>query len=352
MIPLQRLRGLLFGLATAGLAGCNTVVMHPSGDIASQQAHLIVVSTLLMLLIIVPVIALTLVFAWRYRQSNAQATYSPDWDHSTSLELLIWGAPLLIIIALGLLTWISTHTLDPYRPLQRLDAERSIPAGTEPLTVEVVALDWKWLFIYPELGIATVNELAAPVDVPIRFKITASTVMNSFYIPALAGQIYAMPGMQTELNAVINKAGAYQGFSANYSGAGFSGMHFQFHGMPAQEFAQWVQRTRAGAATLSRNDYLRLAQPSSNEPVHQYAQVEPQLFDAVVNRCVEPGKMCMSQMMAIDAGGGMGMNAFDVGNRQPLEAPGRRYVLAQACTTQDSLAPGKRFDTATNLGPR
>ena len=350
MISFLRLRGLFLGLSCVGLAGCNTVVMHPSGDIASQQAQLIVVSTLLMLLIIVPVIVLTLLFAWRYRQSNTAATYSPDWDHSTSLELLIWGAPLLIIIALGLLTWISTHTLDPYRPLQRLDAQRSIPAGTEPLIVEVVALDWKWLFIYPELGIATVNELAAPVDRPIRFKITASTVMNSFYIPALAGQIYAMPGMQTELNAVINHPGEYKGFSANYSGAGFSGMHFKFHGMPEQEFAQWVQKTRAGANTLDRADYLRLQQPSANEPVRQYAKVDAQLFDAVVNRCVEPGKMCMSQMMAIDARGGMGMNAFNVGDRLPTEAPGRRYVLAQACTAQDSLASGKRLDTATNFG--
>ena len=168
MTLLKPLRGLL-PLAAVLLTGCNTVVMNPSGDIASQQAHLIVVSTLLMLLIIVPVIVLTLVFAWRYRQSNKSATYEPDWDHSTQLELVIWGAPLLIIIALGLLTWISTHTLDPYRPLHRLDAQREMPSDIKPLTVEVVALDWKWLFIYPEQGIATVNELAAPVDVPIQF---------------------------------------------------------------------------------------------------------------------------------------------------------------------------------------
>ena len=166
------------------LAGCDWVVLNPSGDIASQQGQLIVVSTLLMLLIIVPVIALTILFAWRYRKSNTEAKYEPDWDHSTQLELVIWGAPLLIIIALGLITWISTHKLDPYRPLDRLDANRPISAAAEPLTIEVVALDWKWLFIYPEQGIATINELATPVDVPIRFKITASTVMNSFYIPA------------------------------------------------------------------------------------------------------------------------------------------------------------------------
>ena len=200
--------------------------MNPSGDIANQQGRLIVVSTVLMLIIIIPVIALTIFFAWRYRQSNKEADYSPDWDHSTQLELAIWAAPLLIIIALGAITWISTHTLDPYRPLSRLDAERPVPAEAKPLVVEVVALDWKWLFIYPEQGFATVNEMAAPVDRPITFKITATSVMNSFFIPALAGQIYAMPGMETKLHAVINKPGEFEGFSANYSGAGFSGMRF------------------------------------------------------------------------------------------------------------------------------
>lgn len=347
MISFKRLCGPLILLLSAGLGGCNTVVMNPSGDIASQQAHLIVVSTLLMLLIIVPVIVLTLLFAWRYRQSNKNATYTPDWDHSTSLELVIWGAPLLIIIALGLLTWISTHTLDPYRPLQRLDAERPIAPGTSTLTVEVVALDWKWLFIYPELGIASVNELVAPVDVPIHFKITASTVMNSFYIPALAGQIYAMPGMQTQLHAVINKPGVYDGFSANYSGAGFSDMRFKFQGMTGAEFEQWVQQTRSGTATLGREDYLRLQQPSINAPVQHFAKVSPKLFDTVVDRCTEPGKMCMSQMMAVDARGGMGMNTFDVGNTLPQQSPGRRYVLAEACTPKNSLALNDRTDTVT-----
>ena len=178
------------------------VVLNPSGDIASQQSHLLAVATGLMLIIVIPVICMTVFFAYRYRATNQQATYAPDWDHSTRLELVIWGGPLLIIIALGLVTWITTHTLDPYRPLDRIKANQPVAANVRPITVEVVALDWKWLFIYPDLGIATVNELAAPVDVPITFKITASTVMNSFYIPALAGQIYAMPSMQTKLHAI------------------------------------------------------------------------------------------------------------------------------------------------------
>lgn len=306
MLPLHNrharlpFRGLP-ALIAVFLAGCDTVVMNPSGDIARQQANLVLVSTLLMLIIIVPVIALTLFFAWRYRQGNTKATYTPDWDHSTRLELVIWGAPLLIIIALGLLTWISTHLLDPYRPLQRLDADRPIPAGTRPLVVQVVALDWKWLFIYPEQGIATVNELVTPVDVPIRFKITASTVMNSFYIPALAGQIYAMPGMDTTLNAVLNKPGEYEGFSANYSGAGFSHMRFKYYGVSTGEFDDWVKKMKTGGGALDRAGYIALEKPSEREPVRRYAKVSPKLYDAVVNRCVAPGSTCMSETMAADA---------------------------------------------------
>jgi cytochrome o ubiquinol oxidase subunit II len=168
------------------LAGCGTVILDPSGDVAVQQRNLIIASTLLMLLIIVPVIALTLIFARRYRAENTQAVYDPEWHHSTQLEVVIWTAPLLIIIALGAITWLATHTLDPYRPLTRLDGSQPVPPGVKPLDVQVVALDWKWLFFYPDQGIATVNELAAPVNVPIAFKITSATVMNSFFIPAMA----------------------------------------------------------------------------------------------------------------------------------------------------------------------
>ncbi|MBJ7311988.1 ubiquinol oxidase subunit II [Rugamonas sp. CCM 8940] len=300
MIPLIARRGL-FLLPLLWLAGCNTVVMNPSGDIAAQQGHLIVVSTLLMLLIIVPVIALTILFAWRYRKNNTAAKYEPDWDHSTKLELVIWGAPLLIIIALGLLTWISTHLLDPYRPLQRLDANRPLAAGVKVLEVEVVALDWKWLFIYPEQGIASVNELVTPVDVPVRYKITASSVMNSFYIPALAGQIYAMPGMQTTLNAVINKPGNYEGFSANYSGAGFSHMRFQYHGVSQGDFDAWVKNTKAAGGSLDRANYLALEKPSEREPVRRYGAIDPALYEAILNRCVGEGTVCMNKMMAADA---------------------------------------------------
>jgi cytochrome o ubiquinol oxidase subunit 2 len=346
MPSFKKLRGLLLLPAIALLGGCKAVLMSPSGDIAVQQRDLIIVSTLLMLLIIIPVIILTLVFAWRYRKSNTAATYDPEWHHSTKLELMIWGAPLLIIIALGAITWISTHTLDPYRPLQRLDADRVVPADTKPLVVEVVALDWKWLFIYPEQGIAVVNELVAPVDRPISFKITASSVMNSFFVPALAGQIYAMPGMETKLHAVINKAGEYEGFSANYSGAGFSGMRFKFHGVNEADFEQWVKTAKAGdGGALGRDAYLKLEQPSNRDPVHRYASVSEDLYDAILNRCVESNRMCMKDMMAIDAQGGVAgpegkynIASMDAAtrNRIGVDATNRKYVGAM-CTVNDPL---------------
>ncbi|WP_240979999.1 ubiquinol oxidase subunit II [Ramlibacter agri] len=325
----------LAGLAVAGamLAGCNTIVMNPYGDIAKQQADLIIQSVLLMLLIIVPVMILIVVFAWRYRASNEDATYTPDWDHSTRLELVIWGVPLLIIIALGAITWISTHKLDPYRPLDRIDAQRGLPANVKPLVVDVVAMDWKWLFVYPEQGIATVNELAAPVDRPIQFRITASTVMNAFYVPALAGMVYAMPGMETQLHAVINKAGVYDGLSANYSGAGFSGMRFKFLGQSDADFAKWVEANRQAGQTLDRQAYLQLDKPSENEPVRRYASVEKGLYEAALNRCVDSSKMCTSQMMSIDAAGGAGKGSVE-GTREKHSSwsGGKKTVVAALCT--------------------
>jgi cytochrome o ubiquinol oxidase subunit 2 len=276
----------------AGLAGCKMVVMSPSGDVAAQQRDLILLATGLMLLIIVPVIALTLFFAWKYRASNEAATYDPEFHHSTKLEVAIWGAPMAIILVLGTVTWITSHTLDPYRPLSRLAPHRPVPAGATPLEVDVVALDWKWLFIYPQLGVATVNELALPVDRPIAFKITASSVMNSFYAPALAGQVYAMPGMQTQLHAVLNKPVESEGFSANYSGAGFSGMRFKLHGLSAADFDRWANGVRAGDAHLTQADYRILEQPSENVPVRRFAAVDPGLFSDIVRRCGLPGQDC------------------------------------------------------------
>jgi cytochrome o ubiquinol oxidase subunit 2 len=287
------------------LPGCgDLVVLSPAGDVAMQQRDVLLISVGLMLLIVVPVMVATGVFAWRYRAGNKDATYDPDFDHSTMLELGIWSAPLLIIIFLGALTWSSTHLLDPYRPIDRLKAGRPIQAGVKPLEVQVVALDWKWLFIYPELGIATVNELAAPVDRPITFRITASSVMNSFYIPALAGQIYAMPGMETKLHAVLNRPGDFQGIAAHYSGAGFSDMKFRMYGLDASGFEQWVARAKADPRRLDAGLYQRLEKPTEKVPVMRFATVESGLFGKIVNRCVEPGTTCMADMMQHDQRGG------------------------------------------------
>ena len=322
------------------LGACNWVVMSPAGDVAVQQRDLILVSTLLMLLIIVPVMAMTLWFAWRYREKAQATDYDPDWDHSTSLELLIWSAPLLIIIALGAITWSSTHLLDPYRPIERLDAKRKVEPAAKRLQVEVVAMDWKWLFIYPELGIATVNELAAPVDQPIEFKITSSTLMNSFFVPALAGQIYAMPGMQTVLHAVANRPGNFEGFSANYSGGGFSNMRFRFHAMDKGGFDQWVAKVKASGAKLDRATYVKLEQPSEKVPPMYFGGVEPTLFHAALNMCAQPGKRCMDEVMMTDMHGGAGKESahdveglrhdgtIDVGGFHPV-APGRKGEIAQ-----------------------
>jgi cytochrome o ubiquinol oxidase subunit 2 len=336
------------------LAGCNLVVLDPAGDVARQQGNLILISTALMLLIIVPVMILTVLFAWRYRAANRHATYKPDWDHSTQLELVIWAAPLLIIICLGALTWVATHLLDPYRPLARTAPGQAVTAEVRPVEVEVVALDWKWLFIYPEQGIATVNELALPAHRPVRFRISSSSVMNSFYIPALAGQIYAMPGMETKLHGVFNQTGQFTGFSANYSGAGFSDMRFAVKSLSDANFGAWVAKVKAGGASLDRTAYLKLEKPSEKVPAQRFASVDPQLFDAVVNMCVEPGKMCMHDMMSIDAAGGAGVAG--IGNVRSLTYDmfaargtesgywGRRYV--GALCSSPLIASGDRPDAA------
>jgi len=294
----------------ASLSACSPVVLNPAGDIAKQEASLVVTATLLMLLIIIPVMALTVYFAWKYRE-NAGARYEPEWHHSTQLELVIWAAPLMIIIALGSLTWVTTHTLDPFRPVSRIAEGKPLAADAKPLEVQVVALDWKWLFIYPEQKIASVNELALPVDRPVHFSISASSVMNSFYIPALAGQIYAMPAMKSELNAVLNKTGTFEGFSANYSGSGFSHMRFKTYGMTDADFDQWAANIAKGgdkdsAGALDAIAYLQLEQPSEKEPVRHFTAVADGLFDKIVNLCVRPGKMCLRDMMALDARGGTG----------------------------------------------
>jgi cytochrome o ubiquinol oxidase subunit 2 len=313
--PGRVLRHLAVLALPALLGGCNLIVLSPAGDVAHRQSQLVMISTGLMLLIILPVMVLTVLFAWRYRSANRQARYEPEWSHSTGLELVIWAAPLVIIICLGALAWAGTHLLDPYRPLARIGPDRPVAADVRPLEVQVVALDWKWLFILPEYGVASVNELAAPVNRPIRFRITSTAVMNSFFIPALAGQIYAMPGMETTLHGVINRPGDFEGFSANYSGAGFSGMRFRFRGLAGQDFDAWVAQAKQAGETLGRADFLTLQRPSENVPVRHFSAVDPELFDAIVNMCVEQGRMCLRDMMSVDARGGLGLAGIDTVQR-------------------------------------
>ncbi|MCD2511958.1 ubiquinol oxidase subunit II [Comamonas endophytica] len=329
MLQSKEIRGPAWLTATALLAalgGCSkAVVLNPAGDVAAQQGDLVMVATYLMLLIIVPVILATFFFAWKYRQSNTEAEYDPEFHHSTKLELLIWTAPLAIVIVLGAITWISTHKLDPYRPLDRIDHQTPLAENVTPLTVEVVAMDWKWLFFYPEQGIATVNELAAPVNRPIHFKITSTTTMNAFYVPDLAGMIYAMPGMQTELNAVINKEGVYKGLSTHYSGPGFSHMNFKFHGLTEAGFNDWIAKAKSEGGTLDRTTYLELVKPTERHPVQRFGNVDPKLYHTVLNRCVEEGQMCMHTMMAIDKAGGQSY----------MRAKGLN-LSGDICTTEDA----------------
>lgn len=263
-----------------------------------------------MLIVILPVMALTVFFAIHYRASNKKARYEPEWDHSISLEMVVWSVPLAIITCLAGLTWVATHRLDPYEPVRRISAEKPADPELDPLVVQVVALDWKWLFIYPEYGVATVNEVAAIVDRPVEFQLTSDTVMNSFYVPALSGMIYAMAGMQTELNAVINEAGTYKGFSANYSGEGFSQMRFEFHGMTPEDFGIWIEDINENGDYLSEEDYLKLAKPSVGNPVEYYNSIEAGLWNKVVNMCVGGEELCRDDMMMVDALGGGGLEGL------------------------------------------
>ncbi len=347
-------RRLLFALpALALLGGCDMVVLSPSGYVAVQQRDMLVNATLLMLLVIVPVMGLTIFFAWRY-SAKRKSNYDPDWHHSTSLELVVWAAPLLIIICLGGMTWVGTHLLDPFRPLTHIGERRPVPENVAPLDVEVVALDWKWLFIYPEYGIATVNEAAAPVDRPIHFHLTSQSVMNAFYVPALAGMIYAMPGMESQLHAVLNLRGDYEGFSSNYSGAGFSGMRFRFHGFEPSDFDAWVEKVRASGETLDRPGYLTLAERSENSPPRYFGAVAPDIFRRAVNRCMEEGRMCIDEMMDLDGHGGTGhagtINIIPAGNRQASAIGTRPFHVAAFCTAAESIEQFGR-DALVQLTP-
>ncbi|WP_343313217.1 ubiquinol oxidase subunit II [Brucella sp. BE17] len=271
------------------LAGCeNQVLLSPKGEVGMAERDLIFFATGLMLLVVLPVIFMTLFFVWKYRATNEEADYQPDWHHSTKIELAVWLIPVALIIVLGTVTWFATHKLDPYRPLE---------SSVKPINVEVVALDWKWLFIYPDQGIATVNEMAMPVDVPVNFKLTSSNIMNSFFIPALGSMVYTMPSMQTKLHLIANHEGNFDGISANYSGQGFAQMRFRAHAYNQADFDKWVADVKARGEELSRERYASLVQPSEKHPPQFFTYNDKALFHNIVNRCWDGQSVCLDDEM-------------------------------------------------------
>ena len=250
-------------------------VLDPQGPIASQEQLLLINSTAIMLVVVVPVILATLGFAWWYRSSNARASRSMDEGYEGRVEFVTWSIPALIVILLGGVIWIGSHQLDPRAP---------IPGKADPLRVEVVALDWKWLFIYPDQGIAAVNQLVVPVETPLEFRLTSATVMNSFFVPQLGSQIYTMGGMTTHLNLLADHPGEYPGFSANFSGDGFSHMQFVAKAVPAGDFDAWVKEVRSKGPTLDDAGYAQLAKPSEAVPPTTYRSVEPNLFERIIEQ--------------------------------------------------------------------
>ncbi|MCW2268089.1 ubiquinol oxidase subunit II [Pseudomonas sp. JUb96] len=296
-----RLFGILPFLGMLLLSGCNWTLLDPKGQVGIEQKNLILIATGLMLLVVIPVIFMTIAFAWKYRASNKAATYTPDWSHSTKIEVAIWTIPVLIIIALGYVTYKTTHELDPYRPLV---------SDVKPVQIDVVALDWKWLFIYPEQGIATVNKIVFPANTPVNFRVTSDSVMNSFFIPGLGGQIYAMAGMTTKLHLIANENGEFDGISANYSGAGFTGMKFKAIATSQADFEAWVNEVKQSPKQLDPAEYAALAKPSENNPVALYSVAPSDTFQDIVDKYegMNRGKPVVHEVQTKVAAGTEGMD--------------------------------------------
>ncbi len=250
-------------------------VLNPKGIIALKQYRLIVISTFMMLIVVVPVFIMTVFFAWKYRAENTKAKYRPDEDQNHLAEVIWWGIPFVIIAVLSVITWKSCIELDPFKPLQM---------NNKPLKIQVVALQWKWLFIYPEQKIATVNFIQFPEQTPINFEITADAPMNSFWIPELGGQIYAMPGMSSKLHLIADREGSFRGSSANLSGTGFSGMTFIAKSSSEADFNAWVESVKKSSSL----DYDQLVEPSQYNPEAFYLLAEDGLYDQIVMKYMMP----------------------------------------------------------------
>ncbi|UYH52117.1 ubiquinol oxidase subunit II [Candidatus Kirkpatrickella diaphorinae] len=258
------------------LSGCTLDLLDPRGPVGRGNRDVMLLEMGVMLCIIIPVIIMTLFFAWKYRESNTKAEYLPTWDHSTKIECFVWGIPAVVILILGVVCVWSSYYYDPYRKLTASDPSR------KPLNVEVVALDWKWLFIYPDQGVAAINQLAIPVDRPINFLITSDAVMTSFFIPRLGSQVYAMAGMQTQLHLLADAPGDYLGQASNYTGAGFSDMRFRALAMNDGDFDAWVEKVKQSPNALDSSTYPDVAAPQQAAPVTYYGRVQPSLFDGIV----------------------------------------------------------------------
>ena len=265
----------IFGSAwlATGLMGCSSALMDPHGPIGRQEKLILLDATAIMLAIVIPVMIATLLFAWWFRAGNTRAKRQLDWAYSGRIEFVVWAIPALVILFLGGIAWLSSHDLDP---------PKAIESSVAPLDVEVVSLDWKWLFIYPDAGVASVNKLVLPTATPVRFHLTSASVMNSFFIPQLGSQVYTMTGMATRLNLLVDDPGVYHGLSAQFSGEGFSDMTFEVTALSRQDFEQWLDSTRTEGGTLDAAAYATLMQPSAHDPQHTFATVPAGIFDAIL----------------------------------------------------------------------
>jgi cytochrome o ubiquinol oxidase subunit 2 len=270
-LPFWRVLAMLVVGSFAG-AGHAAGVLDPQGPIASAERMILLNSTTIMLVVVVPVIALTLAFAWWYRASNARASYQPNWANSGRIEFVVWSIPAMVVLLLAGVAWTGSHDLDPARKL---------PSNLKPVRIEVVSLDWKWLFIYPGSEVATLNQVIVPAGVPIEFLLTSTHVMNAFWVPQLGSQIYTMPGMTTHLNLLAERAGDYPGLSSNFSGDGFSDMRFVVHAVPAAAFSSWLAATQAQGEMLDAGAYSQLARSGSDISIKAYASVQRDLFERI-----------------------------------------------------------------------
>jgi len=272
---------VLIGIAAIGwwLRVSHVAVLEPKGVIGHKERQLMYFAFGLSLVVVIPVFIMLFTFAWKYREGNKKAKYDPKFDHSRKLETVWWLIPTVLILILSVVTWQSSHALDPYKP---------IASSKKPMTIQVVSLDWKWLFIYPEQHIATVNFVQMPKDTPVTFKLTSDSVMNSFWIPELGGQMYSMPGMTTTLHLEANHAGDFQGSSANISGAGFASMRFVAHVGSDQDFSRWVQTVRRSPNRLNQATYAVLAKPGIGF-YNYYSTVDHNLYDTITMKYMMPG---------------------------------------------------------------